>query len=176
MARAREATAEAVAVTAAVVGGRWSTRRRGGSDAVLIEVMAATSGEQWCVTEPGAATAQLDRPKHEASLHLARSMPSARGQRQVVRAGPIYRADHRASSFLCAVVDSIPPVQDPLLTRVSARSRPELSIMASAALVAPMRRRLQMRNGQVGGLARGRALRGWSPVRGPVAGALTDRN
>ena len=153
MARAREATAEAVAATAAVVvGGRRGVEGLRCS----IEVMAATIGEQRCGTEPGAATAQLGRPKHEASLRLARSVAPARGQ--AVRAGPIARITALPAAY------SIPHVQITLLTRVSARSGPELSITASAALVAPMRRPLQTARLVASGVAR------------VAAGALADRN
>jgi len=154
VARAREAMAEAVAATASVVvGGRRGVegaamqhRGDGGNDRRVVTRNTA----------PGTATAQLDRPKHEASLHLARAVASARGQ--VVRAGPIARITALPAA------ESIPPVQNPLLTRVSARGRPESSITASAALVAPMRRRLETARLVASGVAR------------VVAGALTDRN
>ena len=82
----------------------------------------------------------------------------APAQGQAVRAGPIARIT------ALPVADSIPPVQKPLLTRVYARSRPESSITASAALVAPMRRPLQTARLVASGVAR------------VAAGALADRN
>ena len=151
MARAPEATAEAVAATAAVmVGGRR------GVEGAAMQHRGDDGNDRRVMERPGAATAQLGRPKHEASLRLARSMAPAQGQ--AVRAGPIARITALPAAY------SVPHVQSTLLTRVSARSGPELSITASAALVAPMRRPLQTARLVASGVAR------------VAAGALADRN
>ena len=73
-------------------GGRWSTRCRGGNDAAS-RCWRRRVTRRWRVPEPGAATAPLDRPKHEphATLH-GRWRPSRTD-------GPneVNRAEHRPS-------------------------------------------------------------------------------
>ena len=73
-------------------GGRWSTKCRGGNDAAS-RCWRRRVTRRWRVPEPGAATAPLDRPKHEphATLH-GRWRPSRTD-------GPneVNRAEHRPS-------------------------------------------------------------------------------
>ena len=154
MARAPEATAEAVAATAAVVvGGRrgveGAAMQHRGDDGNDRRVMERNS--TWSSDGPA-------RSSETRSLAPPCTINGARTGTQAVRAGPIARIT------ALPVADSIPPVQNTLLTRVYARSRPELSITASAALVAPMRRPLQTARLVASGVAR------------VAAGALADRN